>query len=262
MNTLRTSIVCALAGAALTAVSGYAGATARPTGENISGVVLTQGTAVDTTSIIYDGNGDNISSFNGTPGLAWNGSNNNNLGWGHNTDWYSFQSTTTGLLEISVKADSINPGFSPAFSVWSATGLNDWETDGGDGSSYYQDRANYIDGVLAPLVGFANSGVTTVLNQGPVDTGLVLNGPGNTGKAGDAGEAGAYVNVGAGYAELFFNTTAGQYYTIGVGGSGSVAGYYTIEANAAVSAVPVPAAVWLFGSALLGFVGLGRKKAI
>ena len=28
------------------------------------------------------------------------------------------------------------------------------------------------------------------------------------------------------------------------------------------SAVPVPGAVWLFGSALLGFVGFGRKKSI
>lgn len=30
----------------------------------------------------------------------------------------------------------------------------------------------------------------------------------------------------------------------------------------AVSAVPVPAAVWLFGSALLGFVGLGRRTNV
>ena len=29
-----------------------------------------------------------------------------------------------------------------------------------------------------------------------------------------------------------------------------------------ITAVPVPAAVWLFGSALLGFIGLNRRKAI
>ena len=29
-----------------------------------------------------------------------------------------------------------------------------------------------------------------------------------------------------------------------------------------LSAVPVPGAVWLFGSALLGFAGFGRKKSI
>lgn len=34
----------------------------------------------------------------------------------------------------------------------------------------------------------------------------------------------------------------------------------TLEVNPAVSAVPVPAAVWLFGSGLLGLVGVARRK--
>jgi len=34
-----------------------------------------------------------------------------------------------------------------------------------------------------------------------------------------------------------------------------------LEASAQVSAVPVPAAAWLFGSALLGFFGFSRRKA-
>jgi hypothetical protein len=29
-----------------------------------------------------------------------------------------------------------------------------------------------------------------------------------------------------------------------------------------VSAVPVPAAIWLFGSALLGFIGYGRRTNV
>ena len=33
-------------------------------------------------------------------------------------------------------------------------------------------------------------------------------------------------------------------------------------AGLAASAVPVPAAVWLFGSALLGLVGIGRKRQV
>jgi hypothetical protein len=30
----------------------------------------------------------------------------------------------------------------------------------------------------------------------------------------------------------------------------------------AVSAVPVPAAIWLFGSALIGFVGMSRRTSV
>ena len=35
---------------------------------------------------------------------------------------------------------------------------------------------------------------------------------------------------------------------------------YEIIINGSVSAVPVPAAVWLFGSGLLGLIGIARKK--
>lgn len=63
--------------------------------------------------------------------------------------------------------------------------------------------------------------------------------------------------------------SAGEY-TIVVGDQSSVGGKYKIGLQAAnsalysnvVAAVPVPGAVWLFGSALAGFIGLGRRKAI
>jgi len=47
--------------------------------------------------------------------------------------------------------------------------------------------------------------------------------------------------------------------------AGSI-GYFDIDANARtssfVNAVPVPAAVWLFGSGLIGLVGLARRKTV
>lgn len=43
-------------------------------------------------------------------------------------------------------------------------------------------------------------------------------------------------------------------------GSGNV--MVNVPANFELTAVPVPAAIWLFGSALLGFVGLGRQKRV
>ena len=62
---------------------------------------------------------------------------------------------------------------------------------------------------------------------------------------------------------LEFEALAGQVYTIALGGNGvgrwnaNVAGY---ELKISSSPVPVPGAVWLFGSALAGFVGLSRRK--
>ncbi|MCP3671027.1 MAG: hypothetical protein GY814_11465 [Gammaproteobacteria bacterium] len=37
-------------------------------------------------------------------------------------------------------------------------------------------------------------------------------------------------------------------------------GSYQITGSAATTAVPIPAAFWLFGSALVGFIGFGRRK--
>lgn len=61
------------------------------------------------------------------------------------------------------------------------------------------------------------------------------------------------------YIEFF--AQAGQVYTIALGGNGvgqwsqNVAGY-----KMTISAVPVPGAVWLFGSAMAGMVGFGRRR--
>jgi hypothetical protein len=62
------------------------------------------------------------------------------------------------------------------------------------------------------------------------------------------------------YIEFF--AEAGQVYTIALGGNGvghwaqNVADY-----KLSITAVPVPGAVWLFGSALAGLVSFGRRKA-
>ena len=40
----------------------------------------------------------------------------------------------------------------------------------------------------------------------------------------------------------------------------NVAGTGAVVSNLAVSAVPVPAAVWLFGTGLMGFLGLAKRK--
>jgi hypothetical protein len=62
------------------------------------------------------------------------------------------------------------------------------------------------------------------------------------------------------YIEFF--ATAGQVYTVALGGAG-VGGWSANVSDYAltVKAVPVPGAVWLFGSAMAGMLGFARRKA-
>jgi hypothetical protein len=61
---------------------------------------------------------------------------------------------------------------------------------------------------------------------------------------------------------ITFNAEAGQVYTIVLGGYRNGSWGDTIDGyKLTISQVPVPGAVWLFGSALAGFVGVSRRKS-
>lgn len=68
-------------------------------------------------------------------------------------------------------------------------------------------------------------------------------------------------NFGNGISEFTFDSAVGDN-----GSWRTIATWYTQGSapaiNTGVSAVPVPAAAWLFGSALAGFVGLSRRKQV
>ena len=62
---------------------------------------------------------------------------------------------------------------------------------------------------------------------------------------------------------ISFNAQAGQVYQIFIGGYRNGAWYDTIDGyQLNVSQVPVPGAVWLFGTAIAGFLGLRRNKKL
>lgn len=69
----------------------------------------------------------------------------------------------------------------------------------------------------------------------------------------------AVANDGDGSVTYDFGPLAVGKYSLFIGGDdfGAGAGKYTVS----MSAVPVPGAVWLFGSALAGLIGFGRRKA-
>ncbi|MDD2761386.1 MAG: hypothetical protein PHH11_13980 [Methylomonas sp.] len=62
-----------------------------------------------------------------------------------------------------------------------------------------------------------------------------------------------------------FLAEAGKIYSVYLGGVGFSrwnAGVDGYKLSVSTSPVPVPGALWLFGSAIAGFVGLGRRKAV
>ncbi len=72
----------------------------------------------------------------------------------------------------------------------------------------------------------------------------------------------ASTTTAGGLASLTFSNLASGDYTLLLGGNGTSSdtfgnGFYKLT----LTAVPVPGAVWLFGSALAGLVGFGRRKS-
>ncbi len=60
---------------------------------------------------------------------------------------------------------------------------------------------------------------------------------------------------------LFVANNGFQFFDTGVVEAGSFSLTATVSADQAAAVVPVPAAVWLFGTGLVGLVGIGRSKA-
>lgn len=58
----------------------------------------------------------------------------------------------------------------------------------------------------------------------------------------------------------YFSTNSGA--TTTNGKAGNFYAWAVYDGNAALAAVPVPAAAWLFGSGLLGLVGMARRKKV
>lgn len=68
-----------------------------------------------------------------------------------------------------------------------------------------------------------------------------------------------WTGMGVGTAGAPDNTASVRFIALALNASGGAGFFDDISANQ-VSAVPVPAAVWLFGSGLLGLVGVARRK--
>lgn len=150
-------------------------------------------------------------------------------GWAHNTDFGLIKSAvdTTVRIEVS-KVNAADNIFNYGITVFE--GIHTGEIN-----HHSIWNAGYISG----------------LNETPAMVDNPFGGSGLT-----------YLTHGdSSYVEFF--AQAGQEYTVYLGGNdigGDIFGTpYAYKVN--ISAVPVPAAAWLFGSALLGLIGVNRRKA-
>jgi len=233
--------------------------------------------------------GQTISATGSTDQVAFTGNSGLDMAaWGHKGTWYTFMSHGYDT-KISVTADDAN-ALSPGFTVWRST--SEWtggSANAGDGQSssgtptphsfnqtgqigdlgtlwMTDTAATMSDGLggsianpnvgngLVETLGYANSGPAQAINGwgNVVNTGVndLSSGSYNTGLTG---------TTGAGYAEMTLSDLSMGWYTIFIGGTeGTNNVRSTFSLN--VSAVPVPAAVYLFGSALVGLFATGRRK--
>lgn len=155
-----------------------------------------------------------------TPGVS--------QGWGHHTDFAILKSEieTDVILNIS----SVD-GIVGNYGITVFTGM---ETSTGSYARHQAWNVGYFSG----------------LNEGPAQNDNPFGGSGKT-----------YLAHGDN-SRVQFHMAAGQVYTIMLGGNEvGGAGFGEIgKYEVSVSAVPVPAAAWLFGTGLLGLMSFGRKK--
>jgi hypothetical protein len=146
--------------------------------------------------------------------------------WGHSADFGLFDLHHDATVTITVSSDGSD--LHPAFGLWEG-----WDTN--SDSSRHQ--------------AYLNNGAVNPGAPGPLGSSL-----GNF-----LGWAKSDTQGTTASATLSLFLTAGQYTMILGGYDGTTAGG-NLAYTATISAVPLPAAVWLFGSALAGMGVIGRRK--
>lgn len=163
-------------------------------------------------------------------------------GWRHDLEFGLFKSDTTGAVTLSAEG-ILQSGTNFGFTIFKGMSSNssyghhgDWNAGNNEtglsasslpdgGTDFDPDGAGPLSGVDA-IVAYSVGG----------DTPSNLN-------------------------TISFNAEAGQVYTIVLGGYRNGLWYDTIDGyKLTISQVPVPGAVWLFGSALAGFISVSRRK--
>jgi len=160
-------------------------------------------------------------------------------GWAHNTDYGLMKSIVDTKVTLSLS--SVNGGINN-FGITVFTGM--------DIGVNYSSHWNWNDKKLG-IVGVDGDGELII---GDIDL---------TTNSNPHGTDGVIYKTHSETSTLTFTAQANQVYSIYLGGNDGAGNFgphdgYVLDI--AASPVPVPAAVWLFGSGLLGMIGWRRKK--
>ncbi|MCK9607636.1 MAG: peptidase M10 [Methylomonas sp.] len=213
--------------------------------------------------------------------FAWYEGTQPALANSHDFRWFSFDLTEPSKVNISVAATGAG-NFSGSEGPVSSVGALDVAFTLYNGVVPLESiESDTLTGTgFIGFGGFDDQGVATTQDQTTAASAFVGAGPGDVtlGNAdGDWATIGYITHVnngGSGVTELLNNwlLQAGTY-TLLVGGASQPIfdvdgitllndGSYGLIANLSVQAVPVPGAVWLFGSAIIGLIGCGRRKTV
>jgi hypothetical protein len=234
-----------------------------------------------------------VSTGHYAPYKSWTDWGNNNFGWSHTGASYtrlqvgSAADIAAGTLyNVSLKmtatGDTTTGLDNPAFVVWTSgttdvnmggSGVHAFAQLRGPNDGSVSDNDNLTSGNILSghdgWVGYANSGF------------VVVNGDGDTLDHGGVNTSSPWVTNPGGSSWSYTQTTGLDYALLNIMGLKS--GYYLIAAGGSCGApnpasacttgqnfqwaisgsaapVPIPAAVWLFGSAAMGLVGIGRRR--
>lgn len=229
----------------------------------------------------------NALSLSNTAGgrAAWTGNPSlNNSSWGHAVSWLSFD-VTAANQNVTISDAVLSGSRALAFTVWSSNGaFNGGTTSPGELSSSTNAPHSFNSvGQLgsAGTVWASDSSVVAGGGGNLLKTLAYVNGGSAHASGNDWGEViGAGVNQvdvsntyfssvtgsstagTSGLSQLVFNNLATGWYTIAVGGAdNALTGVASQQLSvSSVSAVPLPGAVYLFGSALVGLVASTRRK--
>ncbi|PPD35487.1 MAG: hypothetical protein CTY19_00070 [Methylomonas sp.] len=171
--------------------------------------------------------------------------------WGNALDYGLIDLDVAGNLSITVEADSsLNSTFAPGFSLFSGWGSTT------HGNKHQAWNAN-PDAPSSPIGNVSNPNHVSYnpnsLSFNPDQLPLAMRGLEFIGYA-------ATTTDGGSASKTFNNLAAGKYF-LWIGGNGSNNSNEFYKASLSVAPVPVPGAVWLFGTAIAGMIGIGRRKS-
>ncbi|MGZ4998894.1 MAG: hypothetical protein ACXV7F_01250 [Methylomonas sp.] len=219
----------------------------------------------------------------------------NNSAWGHAVQWFTFQVTAASQI-VTIRDQVLTGTSNRAFTVWASNGAFDGgtateETRDGNTFSNAPHSFNAVGQLGDPGTLWASDpsvpksqplvdpsvtvGVGNLLktlayvNAGNAHTDPALNDWNEVIHSGvnQVDTSGAYFtavngNYSANVAELVFKNLKAGWYAVATGGANSAlseAGL-THQLTVSTSAVPLPGAVYLFGSVLAGLVASTRRK--